>query len=74
MVNPVTIDLALERVRAFASHKGWAPSRFAVEAGLSNMALRGMHKPDWSPSAATLRKLEALIPAEFQAPRKGRAA
>lgn len=62
---PPTVDQVIARIRAFATWKRWAPSRLAVEAGLSNMALRDMDAPGWSPTTATLRKLEALIPADF---------
>lgn len=65
---PVLLDLVIARVRAYAKAKGWAPSRFAIEAGLSPDALRALHRDDWNPRADTLEKLEALIPDDFVVP------
>ena len=62
------IDAVLARLRAFAAHRDWAPSRFAVEAGLAPNTLRDFHSPDWNPRPETIRKLEALIPADWQPP------
>jgi 3,4-dihydroxy 2-butanone 4-phosphate synthase/GTP cyclohydrolase II len=59
------IEATIERVRAFARAKGWGRYRLAKEAGLSVNACMRMSDPSWSPRADTLRKLEALIPADF---------
>lgn len=60
-----TIPAAVDRIRAFAAHKGWRPATFAREAGLSPNSLRDFDKEGWSPNVATLLALEAIIPAEF---------
>lgn len=62
-----TIDAAIARIRAFAAAKGWAKSRLAVEAGLSVNALRDFDHDDWNPRIETIRQLERLIPADFEA-------
>lgn len=59
------VDDAIARVRSFRKSRGWAPSRFALEAGLSVNALRGIDSLDWGPLADTLRRLEAIIPNDF---------
>jgi 3,4-dihydroxy 2-butanone 4-phosphate synthase / GTP cyclohydrolase II len=61
----VHIEATIERVRAFARAKGWGYCRLAKEAGLGAGTGTNMRRPDWSPRADTLRKLEALIPADF---------
>lgn len=61
---PATTAGVLARIRAFKRMKGWAPSRLAREAGLSNMALRDIDSAEWSPTVDTLRKIEALIERE----------
>lgn len=55
------------RIRAFAARRGVSKSRYALMAGLTVNALRGMDSPGWNPTAETLRKLEQVIPAEFEA-------
>jgi len=69
-----SIQATIERIRAFARAKGWAKSRLAVEAGMRPTVLRDFDQPDWNPTADTLRRLEAIIPKTFQAPRRRKAA
>lgn len=59
------IDLAIWRVRMFAWAHAMAPSRLAVDAGLALNTLRGFNTPNWNPVASTLRRLEAVVPANF---------
>jgi 3,4-dihydroxy 2-butanone 4-phosphate synthase/GTP cyclohydrolase II len=59
------IEDAIARVRAYAESKGWRKSRLAKEAGLKDTTLRHFDRPTWNPTADTLRRLEAVIPAEF---------
>src|SRR5437868_6343268 len=70
-----TIDQAIDRIRAFALSRHWRKSRLAAEAGLSDTTLRDFDNPVWNPTAATIRKLERIIPASFpdrHAPRRDR--
>lgn len=61
------LDRTILRIRAFAGRRGLSKSRYALKAGLTVNALRGMDSPDWNPTAETLRKLEEIIPGEFEA-------
>lgn len=58
----VRFDQVLDRIRAFADARGWKPARLAREAGLSETVTRGMERPGWAPSGASVRRLEGLIP------------
>lgn len=60
-----TIDAAVNRIRAWRRANGLSPSRLAAEAGLSEMTTRRIDD-DWKPNLETLRKLEGLIPADWQ--------
>ena len=61
----IGVDAAIARIRAFATSKGWRKSRLAAEAGMSDTTLRNFDDPCWSPTADTLRRLEAIIPVDF---------
>ena len=63
-----TIDDAICRIRAYAQEKGWTKSRLAQEAGMGDTTLRDFDTLDWNPQADTLRRLEAIIPADFFQP------
>ena len=65
MSTPISTELAIKRIRRFAEVKGWGKTRFATEAGLSDTVLRDFDKDDWNPTLATLQKLEAIIPEDF---------
>lgn len=66
-----TIDHSIARIRAFAASRGWKKSRLAKEAKVNDTTLRSFHEPDWNPTAETLRQLESIIPADFEAPHLG---
>jgi len=66
MNNSHTIDAAIDRVRAFAKAQNWKKTRLAMEAGLQDTTLRNFDRPTWNPMASTLRKLETVIPADFE--------
>ena len=59
------IDGAIARIKAYAAARGWSKSRLAKEAGIGDTTLRHFAQPDWNPTIETLRRLEAIIPAEF---------
>lgn len=44
---------------------GWSKAKLAREAGLSVNALSAMDAPDWNPTIETIRKIEALVPPNF---------
>ena len=62
--NMETINTVITRLRNFAIDKGLSVRAFATLAGLSEGAVRGLHKNNWNPNVRTLRKLEAVIAAE----------
>ncbi|MTJ81756.1 MAG: hypothetical protein F8N37_12160 [Telmatospirillum sp.] len=59
------IEQAMQRVRAFRTARGWSILRFAKESGLNESTIRRMDRPDWSPTADTLKKLESIVPNDF---------
>jgi ribosome-binding protein aMBF1 (putative translation factor) len=61
------IDQAIGRVRAYRQSKGWSVLRLAKEAGIRESTIRHLDHDDWSPTAGTLRKLERVIPPDFDA-------
>jgi ribosome-binding protein aMBF1 (putative translation factor) len=61
------IDRTIERIRAYRRARGWSILRFAKEADMGESTIRYMDRPDWSPTADTLRRLESVIPPEFEA-------
>lgn len=61
----MTIEQTIHRIRAYKTENGIKNSTLAVEAGLSNMALRNIDNKDWNPTAEVLRKVEAIIPPEY---------
>ncbi len=60
-----TIAHSIERIRAFATARGWTKSRLAREAGMIDTTLRDFHKDSWNPTAETIRRIEAIIPDDF---------
>ncbi len=61
----MVIEESIKRVRKYRADRHLSPRAFAIVAGLSPRALARIDDPAWSPTADTLRKLEAAIPAEF---------
>ena len=62
----MSVDQAIERIRAFARANQIPKSRLALLAGMRDTVLRNFDKDSWNPTAETLRRLESLIPEEFQ--------
>lgn len=60
-----SIHHSIERIRAFARSRGWTKSRLAREAGMIDTTLRDFHKDEWNPTAETIRRLETVIPEDF---------
>lgn len=61
-----TVDAVIRRIRCFALHSKLTKSRFAISCGLQVDVTRRMWDADWNPTAATLRKLESIIPPDYQ--------
>lgn len=68
----MSIDHIIERLRAYRRAKGWSILRFAKEAGMGESTIRNMDHPEWSPTADTIRRMEAIIPPEWVRPMANR--
>ena len=64
--EPVSLSAAVARIRAWRAANDWAPSRYAVEAGVSDATTRNMEDESWAPTLRTLKKLESLIPPDWR--------
>lgn len=67
MFSAMRIDQAINRIKAYVATCGMPKERIAEQAHLHRNTLVGMNRPEWSPNADTLRKLEAIIPPDFDA-------
>lgn len=56
-----SIEVILDRFRAYRREAGLSLSAFALAAGLSRSALMGMDAADWSPGGDTIRALEGVV-------------
>lgn len=54
----------ISRIREHLQKPGVRKGEFAVRAGLHPNTLIGCDRGDWNPTAETLMKLEAQLPAE----------
>lgn len=63
----MSIEHTILRIRRYAAGQQWSRTRLAREAGLPHNTLKAFDLQTWNPTADTLRKLEAIIPADFQA-------
>lgn len=62
----IGIDFVIRRIRSYVASQGWSRTRVAKEAGFPHhTSLRGFETADWNPTADVLRKLEAIVPADF---------
>lgn len=62
----VSVDFIIKRIRSYVATRGWSRTRLAKEAGLPHhTSLRGFEDQNWNPTAAVLRRLEALVPSDF---------
>lgn len=57
----------VHRIRSFADAEGLSKGRLAGRAGLRESTLRKFDRDDWNPTLKTLRALESIIPADFDA-------
>ncbi len=56
-----TVDQLVATIRERLIKTGLAPSRIAIELGLSNMAMRRLHSPSWRCKLETLRRAELWL-------------
>ena len=63
----MSIEHTILRIRRYATEQQWSRTRLAREAGLPHNTLKAFDLQTWNPTADTLRKLESIIPADFQA-------
>ncbi len=67
LMSSARLDTTIERIRAYARSQGWKKSRLAKEAGMADTVLRDFDQHDWNPTAETIRRLEAIIPQQWDA-------
>lgn len=61
------IDTVLNRIKSFRLSSGLNTSQWAERVGVGDTTFRDMMTDKWNPTASTIRKCEAVIPAEFMA-------
>lgn len=63
----ISIETAIQRIRVYAfGVRGWTKKEVARRAKVSENSLRHIHEKNWDVSLRTLRKLERVIPADWQ--------
>jgi DNA-binding phage protein len=73
--DPSAITQTISRVRAWlASAQKGSRAKIAEQAGVDEKTLRLAVGEGWNPTADTLRKLEAVVPPDWQPPKRRRAA
>lgn len=65
MMRGMSVQHSISRVRAFMKAEGLSRRALAEKAKIGDTTIRNIDEPDWNPTAETLTKLEAVIPAEF---------
>lgn len=63
----MSVQNSIFRIRSFAKARGLSRRALADLAGIGDTTIRNIDEPDWNPTADTLRKLEAIIPADLDA-------
>ena len=63
------IDASIHRIRSYAARMGWSAEKLASAAGLPESTVRYALKDGGNPTAETLRRLEAVIPKSYRAPK-----
>lgn len=61
----MSIDSIIDRMRRWRRYEGMSKTALAAAAGLSVNCLTRMEEPAWSPTASTIRAIEAVIPTDF---------
>lgn len=60
-----TSDALVHRLVAFAEREGFTKSALASKAGLKDTTLRHFGRPTWNPTLRIIKKIEGVIPADF---------
>ena len=60
-------DRTISRLRDFLAQSDATNAALAAEVGVDEKVIRQARQPDWNPRAETLRRMERLIPADWQA-------
>lgn len=61
-MNMLHIDKSISVIRHYKKLNNWGCNKLANEAGLRESTIRDVDDPEWNPTAATIRKLEGIIP------------
>jgi ribosome-binding protein aMBF1 (putative translation factor) len=62
------IDDVLNNMRARIKAAGLTTQQLAKKAHISWATVRGADQDDWAPNVRTLRKIEAILPPDFEVP------
>jgi transcriptional regulator with XRE-family HTH domain len=62
------------RVLAWLQYSELPNAQIARSAGVDEKTIRNAKRGEWNPTVETLAKLEAVMPADWQPPKKKRAA
>lgn len=78
-MKTTNIALSIKTVRAYRHAMGWSIVRLGTEAGIGESTLRRMDRDDWNPTSEILKRLEGIVPKDFdpdnpETAKKGKAA
>lgn len=63
----IGLEMALQRIRVYAfAVQGWTKKELADRADVSENTLRHIHDSDWNTSLDTIRRLESVIPEDWE--------
>lgn len=63
--NITNIDNALSRIKSFKAMMGFSNNKLAKQAGIAEGTVRNIEDSSWNPQVETVRKIEAIIPSDF---------
>lgn len=61
-----TVDAVIARIRAYMAAQNLRRGGLATRAKLQESSIRNIDKPEWNPTAETLRALTSVIPDDFR--------
>jgi predicted transcriptional regulator len=61
-----TIDNIVNKIRKFRKDMGYAKFKLATLADVPEGCVREIDKSTWNPTVSTLRKIERVVPDDFQ--------
>lgn len=68
----MALTQVIERIREFRRRSDLTITDLAMRSGVSRRTLSGLDSGNWNPTAATLAKLESVIPPRFKLKRRRR--